>query len=73
VMVRKIILGTLGIAAILVGIVLLVLPGPGLLLIGLGLVLLSLEFEWARRIVDSFRNWARRRRIRSTNSEEHQQ
>jgi len=71
-MARKIILGTLGITAILVGIVLLVLPGPGLLLIGLGLVLLSLEFEWARRIVDSFRNWVRQRRTRTTNREEHQ-
>lgn len=72
-MARKIILGTLGFAAILAGIVLLVLPGPGLLLIGLGLVLLSLEFEWARRIVDSFRSWARRRRMRITNDEERHQ
>ena len=68
---RRIILGTLGFSVILVGIVLLVLPGPGLLLIGLGLVLLSLEFEWARRIVDSFRSWDKRRRKRSTNGEEH--
>lgn len=38
-----------GVAVILAGVVLLVIPGPGLLTIGLGLLILSTEFEWAER------------------------
>lgn len=38
-----------GIAVIIVGIILLPLPGPGFLVIGLGLLILSTEFEWADR------------------------
>ena len=35
--------------AILAGVAMLVLPGPGLLTIAAGLALLALEYEWARR------------------------
>lgn len=65
---RRIILALLGGVCILIGTVLLVLPGPGLLLIALGIMLLSLEFEWARNIVNRFRRWAggRRRRLPPT-------
>jgi len=33
---------------VLVGVAMLVLPGPGLVVIALGLALLALEYEWAR-------------------------
>ena len=36
---------------LLVGVLLLVLPGPGLLVILLGLAVLGSEFVWARRLV----------------------
>jgi uncharacterized protein (TIGR02611 family) len=36
---------------ILVGVAMLVLPGPGLVVIALGLALLALEYEWARGLV----------------------
>ncbi len=39
----------LGGALLLVGLALLVLPGPGMLVIPLGLGVLGLEFAWARR------------------------
>jgi uncharacterized protein (TIGR02611 family) len=35
--------------AILAGVAMLVLPGPGLLVIAAGLALLALEYRWARR------------------------
>jgi len=38
-----------GLVVALVGIALLVLPGPGWLLIFLGLAILATEFRWARR------------------------
>jgi uncharacterized protein (TIGR02611 family) len=36
---------------VLAGIAMLVLPGPGLVVIGLGLGLLAAEYAWARRIL----------------------
>jgi hypothetical protein len=49
---RRIGVAIAGVALILVGIVLLVLPGPGLLLIAAGLGLLATEFPAVRRFVD---------------------
>ena len=46
--VRKIFFLLAGITVLLCGVVMLVLPGPGLLVIFLGLALLAVEFVWAR-------------------------
>ncbi len=40
-----------GTSTILFGVVLLVLPGPGLLFIALGLAILATEFTWARSLL----------------------
>lgn len=37
---------------VLIGIPMLVLPGPGLLTIFAGITVVSSEFEWAERVVD---------------------
>jgi tellurite resistance protein TerC len=42
---------TLGLALLVAGIAMLVLPGPGIVAIALGLALLAAEFRWARRIL----------------------
>jgi uncharacterized protein (TIGR02611 family) len=49
---RRIGVTVAGVVLILVGIVLLVLPGPGMLLIAAGLGLLATEFPAVRRFVD---------------------
>jgi uncharacterized protein (TIGR02611 family) len=36
---------------VLAGVAMLVLPGPGLVVIALGLALLALEYEWARAVL----------------------
>lgn len=41
-----------GFTLLLIGIVMLVTPGPGWLVIFLGLGLLAAEFVWARRLMD---------------------
>jgi uncharacterized protein (TIGR02611 family) len=46
--VRRITIAIIGSTLLLIGVVLLVLPGPGLLVLALGLALLSVEFAWAR-------------------------
>lgn len=49
---RKVAIGTVGFALIIIGVILIPLPGPGFLVIVAGLFVLSLEFEWAERYLD---------------------
>lgn len=46
---RKVVLFVVGMTVVLIGIVLLVAPGPGFLVILGGLSILAVEFAWARR------------------------
>ena len=45
---------------LLVGVAMLVLPGPGLVAIAAALAILSGEFVWARRLLDRLKDGARR-------------
>ena len=42
----------LGFTVVLIGLAMLVLPGPGLLVIAAGLGMLALEFAWAERVLE---------------------
>jgi uncharacterized protein (TIGR02611 family) len=42
----------LGFTVVLIGLAMLVLPGPGLLVIAVGLGMLALEFAWAERVLE---------------------
>ncbi|WP_017934220.1 PGPGW domain-containing protein [Nocardioides sp. Iso805N] len=53
--IRRLLLEILGWLLIVLGVAALVLPGPGLLLLFLGLALLSRQYEWARRRLDPVR------------------
>lgn len=44
-----------GFTVLALGVALLVLPGPGILFIAGGLVILGAEFVWARRLLDRFK------------------
>lgn len=46
---KKAVVAILGVALLLIGIALLVLPGPGFLIIAAALALLATQFEWAKR------------------------
>ncbi len=45
---RRIAIAVIGLTVVLVGVAMIVLPGPALIVIPLGLAILSLEFAWAR-------------------------
>ena len=45
-----------GVLVIFAGILLLVLPGPGLLVIIAGLALLGVKMKWVDRLIDRIRN-----------------
>jgi len=53
--IRRLFLEVLGWLFVVLGIAALVLPGPGLLLLVLGLALLAREYEWARRRLEPLR------------------
>jgi len=53
--VRRVVVAIVGGVLLLVGIALLVLPGPGVVVILAGIAVLSLEFEWAERLVTRIR------------------
>ncbi|GAB3705659.1 PGPGW domain-containing protein [Nocardiopsis oceani] len=56
----RILVGTVGTVIALAGVVMLVIPGPGIASILLGLVILSTEFRWAHRLLRPVRVWARK-------------
>ena len=46
---RRVVIGIVGGTVLLLGVAMLVLPGPALIVIPAGLAILALEFAWARR------------------------
>lgn len=48
---RKLIIAVIGGTVVLIGIALIVLPGPAFIVIPIGLAILATEFAWARRAV----------------------
>jgi hypothetical protein len=53
--VKRLVVSVIGGTVLLVGIIMLVVPGPGLIVIPLGLGILAIEFAWARRLLRKFR------------------
>jgi tellurite resistance protein TerC len=48
---RKLIVAVIGVTILLLGVVMVVLPGPAFIVIPVGLGILATEFAWARRAV----------------------
>jgi len=52
---RKVVIAVVGATVVLLGVAMIVLPGPGILVIPLGLGILGVEFAWARRWLEQLR------------------
>ena len=52
---KKVMIGVAGGTVLVAGVVMIVLPGPALLVIPAGLAILATEFEWAHRWRESFK------------------
>ena len=59
--IRKLVYSVIGITILLIGIVMIVLPGPAFIVIPLGLAVLASEYAWARRIIRRGRVFVGRR------------
>jgi Putative transmembrane protein (PGPGW). len=55
---RRVIVSIVGATVLLIGIALLVLPGPAFIVIPLGLAILATEYAWARRWLKKVRRMA---------------
>lgn len=68
---KRLILTLLGGGLLLIGILMIFLPGPAIVFVPAGLALLALEYEFARRWLLGVRRWlsahARNRRLRIDN------
>jgi tellurite resistance protein TerC len=56
---RKLAIATIGASVVALGVAMLVLPGPAILVIPVGLAILAVEFAWARRWLERLRDGSR--------------
>jgi len=59
--IRKIVVGIAGFTVLAVGIVMIVIPGPAIIVIPMGLAILAIEFQWARKPFIKIRNLFRKK------------
>jgi len=57
---KKVVIFVFGITVLLIGILLLVLPGPGILLIAIALLILATEFLWAKKFLEKIKEKSKR-------------
>lgn len=63
-MLRTVAVAVVGFSVLAFGVALIVLPGPAVLVIPLGLAILATEFSWARKLLDPIRKLAQRLKTR---------
>jgi tellurite resistance protein TerC len=72
---RRMVIAIVGTTVLLIGVVMIVTPGPALVMIPVGLAILSIEFAWARawlkRLRESISN--RNSQARNDQAERHRQ
>jgi tellurite resistance protein TerC len=49
---KRLIIAVIGFTVLLTGIAMIVLPGPAIVVIPIGLAILATEYVWARRLLD---------------------
>lgn len=57
---RRLIVFLLGMSVLLIGLVMIVAPGPAIVVIPLGLAILATEFVWARTILEALKKRLRK-------------
>jgi uncharacterized protein (TIGR02611 family) len=57
---KRLVVAVIGFTILVMGIAMIILPGPALVVIPLGLGILATEFVWARRMLDNVRERIRR-------------
>jgi uncharacterized protein (TIGR02611 family) len=70
---RRLIVAVVGFTVLLIGLAMIVLPGPAIVVIPLGLAILATEFVWARRLLQRVKTETERlaTKVRGVRSEPH--
>ncbi len=58
--IKRVFIAIIGFTVLLAGIAMMVLPGPAILVIPLGLAILATEFIWARRLLKNLKDKLRK-------------
>lgn len=69
-LVKRIAVAVIGGTILLIGVVMIVLPGPAIVVIPMGLALLATEFVWAKRWLAKAREWAERAKAKVTSTKD---
>ncbi len=62
---RRIVVAVAGVTVLLIGVVMIITPGPAFIVIPIGLAILSIEFAWARYWLQRLRTTISRRNLRN--------
>lgn len=54
--IKRLIIGIIGTSILIIGIAMIVLPGPAFIVIPVGLSILATEFLWAKKMIEKFKN-----------------
>lgn len=54
---KKVIVAVIGLTVLLIGVAMIVLPGPAVVVVPVGLAILGTEFVWAQRLLKRARAW----------------
>ena len=65
---RRIVVAVVGVTVLIIGVIMIVTPGPALVLIPVGLAILSIEFAWARAWLKRLRHAISNRNSNSLNA-----
>lgn len=63
---RQLFILVIGLTVLLIGIIMIFLPGPSILVIPLGLAILGIEFAWARRWLAKFKSYLPKRKPKAS-------
>ena len=64
---RRIVVAIIGFTVLLVGVAMIVLPGPAFIVIPLGLAILATEFVWAHKLLEKAKSYFEKQRERVMN------
>ena len=61
--IRRIIVAVVGFTLLLIGLAMIVLPGPAIIVIPVALAILGTEFVWARRVLEKVKDKIRKKPV----------
>ena len=65
--IKKIVVTIVGFTILIIGVLLIVLPGPASIVIPFGLAILATEFVWARNLLDKIKSKIKRKGNKNIN------